>query len=342
MRIETDVPLAPYTTFTIGGQARYFCEVETTAEIQEAIVFAREHNLPLLVLGAGSNLLVPDEGVNALVLHVKLSGITLTEEGEVTHLTSGAGTRWDEVVDCATSHNLHGVENLAGIPGTLGGAVVQNIGAYGTELAPSFLSAEVVNTQTGEALRITQEEAQFAYRTSLFKEHPEYVIVSATLRLLQHAPLLLTYADLVRAKEAGVSLSTPEEVATAVRAIRAQKFPSPHEGGTAGSFFKNPLITEAHAAKLSAQFPGLPTFPQGNGMVKVSLAWILDHILSLKGYSEGKVRLYEKQPLVLVSERGARAHDVDALAQVITERVYNVTEIHIEREVETFGAKLFS
>lgn len=339
MDAQTSVPLARLTTFHIGGPATALIHADTQEDISTALDYARESGLPLYVLGAGSNLLVPDEGIHGVVLHMRMSDMAMVDDGEQMLIIAGAGAMWEDIVDAACASDLYGIENLAGIPGTLGGAVVQNIGAYGAELAPVFAYAEVMDNATGKESRITREEALFAYRSSLFKTHPELIIVRVALVLAKHAPLQTAYADLVRAREAGTSLTTPKEVAHAVRGIRARKFPTPAEGGTAGSFFKNPVLTEEVAAALAERYPGLPTFPQGEGRVKVPLAWILDHALALKGYAKGPVRLYEKQPLVIVAQTGARAEDVDALAREIHARVFDATSIIIEREVETFGAR---
>ena len=339
MNVETSVLLAPLTTFHIGGPARVFIPIHTEEDAETAIALARDRGLSIFVLGAGSNILVPDSGIDGVVLHMQMRDMALTDNGEYVELVAGAGALWEDIVDAACSHELHGIENLAGIPGTLGGAAVQNIGAYGAELSPVFSYAEVIDSTTGAKRRIAKEEASFAYRTSTFKQHPELLITRVALTLKKQAPLRTEYADLVRAVESGVALVTPADVAKAVRAIRAQKFPSSKEEGTAGSFFKNPIVPQALAASLIEKFPGLPTFPLENGMVKIPLAWILDHALSLKVYAKGLVRLYEKQPLVLVAQTGASAADVDAFANEISERVHEATQIRIEREVETIGVK---
>ncbi len=339
MNVETSVPLAPLTTFRIGGLARVYIPIHTEEEAESAVALARDRGLPLFVLGAGSNILIPDSGFDGVVLHMQMREMTIEDRGEHAELIAGAGALWEDVVDAACVHGLHGIENLAGIPGTLGGAAVQNIGAYGAEFAPVFAYADVLDSTTGAKRRITKEEALFAYRTSTFKQHSELVITRIALTLKKNASLHTQYADLAQVVESGVALATPADVAKVVRAIRARKFPAGKDEGTAGSFFKNPIITQALAASLVEQFPGLPTFPLENGMVKIPLAWILDHVLSLKGYAKGPVRLYEKQPLVLVAQAGARSADVDALANDICARVYEATQITIEREVETISAR---
>ena len=335
--VRTRLPLAPFTTFHIGGEARVFIEATTEEEIRAAFGEATRRALPLYPLGAGSNVLVRDEGVEGVVLKVALRDFTLTDDGDDPLLVAGAGLLWDEVVDRASAQGIFGIENLAGIPGTVGGAAVQNIGAYGAEFSHVFEYADVIESTTGEHVRITRAPAAFGYRTSFFKTHRAYVITRVALRLKKTVQPNLAYADLARAQAMGTPLTTPAEIARALRALRAEKFPQGAEEGTAGSFFKNPVIPHEQAAALAARYPGLPVFPQEDGTAKVSLAWLLDHALSLKGFSLGPVRLYEKQPLVIVAREGARAQDVDALAREVEARVLAATGIALAREVETFG-----
>jgi len=336
MNLQENISLALFTTFHIGGPARFFREASTEEEIHGAIAYAQEHNLALYPLGAGSNILVPDNGVDGVVLKILLNNIAFENKSDETLLIAGAGVPWENIVDAASERELFGIENLAGIPGTMGGAAVQNIGAYGAEFSKVFDYADVVNSATNESSRIHLAEAAFAYRTSFFKKHREYIIVRVALRLSKQSSPNISYTDLVRAQAAGTQLSTPREIASAIRSIRATKFPDITKEGTAGSFFKNPIISRCLADSLIARFPGLPLFPQENGMMKLSLAWILDHILSLKGFSNGLVRLYEEQPLVIVARTGATAAEVDIFANEITKYVLSATGIAIEREVETF------
>ncbi len=337
MNAQEYVSLAPHTTFRIGGPARFFVEAHTERDIQNAVLHAQQHTLPLLVLGEGSNVLIPDDGVDGVVLKVAMRDIRVEERVESILFDAGAGALWEDIVDEACARRVFGIENLAGIPGSLGGAVVQNIGAYGAELSSVFVYADSIDRTTGATRRVTRAEAAFSYRTSFFKEHREYIITRVVLRFMKNAASNITYPDLVRAHTEGVPLSTPAEIARAVRVIRALKFPHGSEEGTAGSFFKNPVIARARFEELVQRFPGIPMFPQENDMVKLSLAWILDHVLSLKGFSLGNVRLYEKQPLVIVARPDARFAEVDALATLVAKRVFAATGITLEREVETFG-----
>lgn len=339
MNLQEHVPLAPLTTFGVGGAARFFIEAHTEKEVEEAIVFAREKGLPLFPLGNGSNVLVPDGGIAGVVVKMGMNDICGTDEDEDVVIDADAGASWDAVVDAACEHNAFGVENLAGIPGTIGGAAVQNIGAYGAELSDVFVSADVIAVPSCARMQVAKADAAFAYRTSFFKTHPELVITRVALRLKKSAQPNLAYADVARAGALGAPLATPAEIARAIRAIRAEKFPGTAQGGTAGSFFKNPVISREAAEELCRRFAGLPAFPQEDGKVKIPLAWLLDHALSLKGYARGGVRLYEKQPLVMVVQDRATASDVETLAQEVAARVHEATGITIEREVETFGAR---
>ena len=339
MNLQEHIPLASLTTFHIGGPGSILIEAHTEEEIHEAIVYAQKHNLALYPLGAGSNILIPDTGVDGVVLKISTSTIAFEDKEGETLLIADAGALWETVVDAASDQELFGIENLAGIPGTMGGAAVQNIGAYGAELSEVFEYADTINSVTDECLRIHFTDAEFAYRTSFFKKHREYIILRVALRLSKQSSLNTVYTDLARAQAEGTPLSTPREIVSAIRSIRAKKFPDLTKEGTAGSFFKNPMVSRELADSLRARFPGLPSFPQENNTVKISLAWILDKVLSLKGFSGGLVRLYEEQPLVIVARRGATATEVDAFANEIAEHVRTTTDIAIEREVEMFGTQ---
>jgi len=271
---------------------------------------------------------------------VKLTGdayrFETSGDGSLRLIAEG-GASWDALVDAAAARGLWGIENLAGIPGSAGGALVQNIGAYGSELSSVFRYAEVLDTATGAKKRVGPEEAMFGYRTSVFKRRPELVIMRIALALGEEANPILAYPDLAHAQEAHIPLGTPREIAEAVRVIRSRKFPSGGEDGrSAGSFFKNPAVAPAVAARLAERYPGLPAYSLEDGTVKLSLAWLLDHVLGLAGLARGPVRLFERQPLVIVASLGARAEDVEALAHEVEKRVLGALGLVIEREVESF------
>ncbi len=335
MAVEEGVSLAPHTTFRVGGKARLLWSASSEVEVVSACKEAEQRNIPLVVLGGGSNVLVSDEGVEGVVLRMCIHSIDVIEEGSNVLLDVGAGVSWDALVTRAAQEGWWGIENLAAIPGTVGGAAVQNIGAYGAELSQVFVSATVIHRRTGERREISKVDADLSYRSSYFKKDKNLIVTRVRLRLSREGGPNLSYPDLAKRTEEGDSLRTPQELASAVREIRSRKFPRPEEGGTAGSFFKHPVIEKEVADELCGRYPGLPHFLQTDGRVKVSLTWMLDHVLNVKGYSRGSVRLYEKQPIVVVAQAGASAHDIDVFAREIEEKVRAATTLVIEREVET-------
>ncbi len=335
MILEERVPLSSLTTLKVGGLARYRARCESVGDIHDAIASAQERGLPWRPLGEGSNVLASDEGYEGVVLSIGIPGIAFKEDADATLVTAGAGVPWDELVRETCARGLWGLENLAGIPGTVGAAPVQNIGAYGAEVKDTIRAVRAYDARSGDVRSFAPDECAFGYRESLFKRDAMLVITDVTFALAREAAPSLAYKDLGAAKDAGTDLSTPEAVASAVRAIRARKFPPLREYGTAGSFFKNPTVPLADFESLSTRYPGIPGFPNETG-VKVPLAYVLDKVLSLRGFADGKVSLYEKQPLVLVAEEGASATEVDAFANGIARRVHDATGIAIEREVRSF------
>jgi UDP-N-acetylmuramate dehydrogenase len=328
MLIEENIPLSPLTTFKIGGPARYFTRVQTQEELRAALAFAQKNNLPVLLLGGGSNLLVADTGWKGLVIKIELRGIA--EQNGL--LVVEAGEEWDALVEHAVRQDLWGVENLSGIPGTVGAAPVQNIGAYGVELAHTVEFVEALEVSTGAVRRFAKGECGFGYRTSRFKREPGcFVVLRVGLRLVQSGAPNTTYRDLAeRFQDAQPTISAVRE---AVLAIRKQKFPDLTQEGTAGSFFLNPVLSTERAAQLAHEYPGLPLFPAPGG-TKVALAWLLDKALSLKGVRRGRARLFERQPLVVVAERGASAKEVKELADFVCTQVQQNLGITIEPEVQ--------
>lgn len=335
MIVRESVPLSTLTTLGVGGPAQYVVPITTTSELLEALAFARERSLAYSVLGQGSNVLAKDEGYEGLVLLMQTQGVTYTnrEEG-IVEIIAQAGVSWDALVSETVARGLWGIENLAGIPGTVGAAPVQNIGAYGMELERAIRSVHAYDAETGREHMFTREECDFGYRMSRFKAERNLIITQVTLMVRSDATPQLSYTDLVRAQESGVPLTTPQEIAEAVRLIRARKFPDLTKEGTAGSFFKNPIIAADEYARIQAIYPDLPQYP-AHGGVKIPLAYVLDKVLALRGYRMGTARLFEAQPLVLVADRGAHAAEVERLANGVEQKVFDAIGISIEREVQT-------
>lgn len=354
MEILTDEPLKPYTTFKIGGPARYFAALRTANEIPEAIKFAAAHRLPILVLGGGSNLLVSDRGIDALVLHPVAGGIEQqSESGDTVLLRAEAAEPWDRVVAHAVDNGLWGIENLSHIPGQPGAALVQNIGAYGQQLSDVFVSAEIVGVADGRRRVISRAECGLAYRKSIFNgsNKGRFVILSITLRLSRVPRPRLGYHDLQAWFDSRRDLEPSlEQIRTAVTAIRDRKFPYPREekGGNAGSFFKNltlaPADYDALATRLTSRFGvdarnrlhELRNRSNETSGIRIPTAFLMD-LCGLKGLQIGGARVNEAQPLVLVNQGGASAQDVLMLARRVRQTLYTECGVRVEIEPELAG-----
>ncbi|OHA26517.1 MAG: UDP-N-acetylenolpyruvoylglucosamine reductase [Candidatus Taylorbacteria bacterium RIFCSPHIGHO2_02_FULL_46_13] len=338
MTVEENVSLASLTTFKIGGPARYFCRVQSLPDLKEAVAFGKKNRLPFLILGGGSNILLPDNGFPGLVVKIDILGLEFKEEMKILEVVAGAGEIWDDLVALSVQKDLWGMENLSGIPGTVGGAPVQNIGAYGMELAKLVEWVEVYDSKTGKVRQLSVRECKFGYRDSLFKkpEGKHLIVVRVAFSLSKTARPELSYKDLkefFKKKNKDPNLA---EIRSAVLSIRSKKFPDLTRVGTAGSFFKNPVVSQSVYEKLQSEHPDLPGFPTGKGHVKLSLAWIIDHICKFKNLRVGDAIVSEKQALVICNDGHARAEDVTALAKSIFHAVKNATGIEIEPEVRLF------
>jgi len=370
MKIQENIPLGPYTTFGIGGNARYFCVVTNEEEMVIALRYAREHGLELFVLGGGSNVVISDAGFPGFVVKNEIQIITETRRAGIVTIMVGAGESWDGFVFHCVSRGYWGIENLSAIPGTVGAAPVQNIGAYGVEVRNVIESVRAIDVRTGAAKVFLNAECLFSYRDSFFKtkEGKNFIITEVTFQLGTLPKPNLFYKDLrdyfkrserVELAEtsepdgassrnfsaekypcsANSTLSDPslKNIRDAVIKIRSGKFPDLSKIGTAGSFWKNPIIAKPHFEKLAEKYHGIPSFPAVGDKVKVPLAWILDNICDLKGYAEHRVGLFKNQPLVLVAEDGATADEIRRFAIKVASTVKKKTGIDIEPEVCFIG-----
>ncbi len=335
--IKADVPLAPFTTLKVGGKARFLATVTSLVELQEAVQFAHETSLPLFVLGSGSNVLASDQGFAGLVLYVQLQGCEYTVTDTEVSVWVAAGENLDRVVADSVARGFWGLENLSHIPGTVGATPIQNVGAYGVEVADLITAVEVFDCLTHTVRQLSREECQFAYRDSLFKHlEGQHLIVVRVHFVLSVTPTpRLTYGDL-QSLQNNPDI-TPQVIRDAVIAIRSKKFPDWHVIGTAGSFFKNPIIPIEQVVQLQKLYPELPVYPYSDTTSKVSLAYILDKVCGLKGFKQGNVGLFEAQALVLVAYTPATADEIDTFARLVAEKVYSITAISIEREVRMLG-----
>jgi UDP-N-acetylmuramate dehydrogenase len=347
-------PLKPYTTFKIGGPARYFAIANSMEEIRGVANLAAQLSLPLFVLGGGSNILVSDAGFDGVVVHPVCRGITILHENpDTVILDVNVAEEWDTVVQYAVEHDWWGIENLSHIPGQAGAALVQNVGAYGQQASEVVESVRVMDISTGAPHTLTAAECGFGYRRSIFNtsSRGRFVIVGLTLRLAKHGSSKLDYPDL-RAYFQEQSIRQPSltEIRQAIITIRDRKFPFPREerGGNAGSFFKNLLLGEAEYAALHEML-GRNFAPKDltrleemrnrfptRDRIKIPTAFLIE-ICGLKGQRVGGAQVNETQPLVLLNQGGATAQDVIALAQHVRTTVRARTGMTIAIEPELVG-----
>lgn len=337
MKLYENVPLAPYTTFKIGGPARFFCTVASGPGLIEAVTLAHREKRRILVLGGGSNVLIPDAGFTGVVIKNEIKGKAIIPLGGTSYrLSAGAGEIWDEIVQLAVDNGLHGIENLSSIPGTIGAAPVQNIGAYGTDLSHVIEKVRALDTKMMEYVELSPEDCRFDYRDSIFKHRKgRYIITQVDLKLMKGGKVDISYKDLrdyfERAKNPKPTL---QEVRNAVIDIRSKKLPDWRKWGTAGSFFKNPIISRKRFDKIKEKYPELPGYEEMDGRMKVPLGWILDNICHIKGQMVNNVGTYENQALVIVTKPGATATQVVERAKEIMDMVEKMTTIKVEAEVE--------
>jgi UDP-N-acetylmuramate dehydrogenase len=347
INIQQDIPLAPYTTLRIGGPARFFCEITTEAELIEAIHFARWSNLKIFVLGGGSNLLVGDSGFDGLVLHIAIDQPTqgsMTEDA-VDYIVS-AGTDWNSFVLEVCEQGISGIECLAGIPGSVGGTPVQNVGAYGQEVADTIISVRALDLETDVFVDLSHKQCGFAYRRSIFNTtcRNRYIVTAVTFHLDRTARPNLSYADLKRHFN-GLA-PTPIDVYHAVRSIRHSKGMLLVEGEadcrSAGSFFKNPIVSKELLLKIAATLKipteEVPHWPAGKGQVKLAAAWLLEQAGFPKGFSVGEAGVSSRHTLALINRGNATAGDIVALRDAIQQQVKARFDIQIEQEPVQLGS----
>jgi len=328
--IHENVPLAPFTTFRIGGRARYFIDVPTEETVHDAICFAKQKNLPSFVLGGGSNLLVADTGFSGVVIKVDIAGLEWESDRHTTIVRAGAGEEWDRLVALCVERDLAGIECLSGIPGSVGGTPVQNVGAYGQEVSDVLTNVRAYDRHTDSVVELSRDECRFTYRASLFNTTAKdrYIVLRVAYSLRNHGTPSIRYHDVQREFEDKSSTPTLAEVRAAVRRIRARKAMLLVEGDpdcrSAGSFFKNPIISEGEFANLQLRAgAGIPRYPAAPGKVKTAAAWLIEHAGFSKGYSLGPAGLSTKHTLALVNRGGADAEDILRLAREIRDRVYD-------------------
>lgn len=340
MNIISGLSLNNLTSFRIGGEARFFCTIKDINDIKQAVKFAKDNNLNIFILGGGSNILVSDKGFDGLVMKIEIKGIELNiiDDKEVI-VKAYAGENWDDLVKYSVETNLRGLENLSYIPGTVGASPVQNIGAYGSEVKDTIDYVEVYDIKNDEVLKLSNSSCNFSYRNSIFKrEKGRYIVISVGFLLHRDNIFNIEYKDLKEYfSKNNVGMLTPQKIRNAVIEIRKNKLPDIKDIGTAGSYFKNPIVNKQKANEMKNTWPDLPVYPYSEDEVKLSLAWIIDKVCGFKGITKGYVGTYKNQALVIVNNGNASAKQVVDFANEIINIVKEKTGIEIETEVEWVG-----
>ncbi len=334
MQIESNISLKEYNTFGIDVKATHFVSVSTIKDLKAVLALKNYPNK--LILGGGSNILLTKDQ-EALVIHLNLKGITIISEDDNTVLVKvNAGENWHEFVLWCITHNFGGIENLSLIPGNVGTAPIQNIGAYGVELKDTFVSCEGIVLATNKIESFYKDDCNFGYRNSVFKEEAKghYIIINVTFKLKKKNHVLHTTYGAIASQLEIMEIKDPtiKNVSDAVVAIRKSKLPNPKDIGNSGSFFKNPVISKNVYNALKINFSDIPSYPISNHEVKVPAGWLIEKA-GFKGKRFGNYGVHKKQALVLVNYGGASGEDILNLSKLIKKTIYRLFNISIEAEV---------
>jgi len=349
--IQTQVPLAALTTLELGGAAEHFVRVQERAHLLEALRWAKLRGMPVTLLGGGSNVLVSDAGVAGLVIQMASCGVQHVHESTHVRVTARAGEPWDAFVASCVQRNLAGIECLSGIPGLVGATPIQNVGAYGQEVADTISSVEVLNRKTLKARWLRPKDCGFGYRASMFKEQPErYVVLSVEYELLENGAPGLRYEELGKALEATATPSLAA-VRDAVLALRAKKSmvldPLDENRRSAGSFFTNPIVSPAQADSVVARALAhsmvtdaaqVPRYAQSDGRVKLAAGWLIERAGTRRGERHGHFGVSSRHALSLVHHGGGTTRELLELAARIVERVQGAFDVTLTREPVLLGA----
>lgn len=335
MDVHTNISLKNYTTMRLGGPAHFISDAHSRDELTSLYKNARERALPVFVLGGGSNVIARDEGFSGLVIRVRIPGFdVINDDVNNTTIKIGAGESWDEVVRRTVEMNLTGIEALSAIPGTAGAGPVQNIGAYGQEIADTLVSVEAYDTTTDAIVELTNEQCGFSYRHSIFRgeQKGRYIICSITLKLSKSLPTPPFYEAVQSYFDTqNITIYTQGAVRDAVIAIRRDKLPDPEQRPNAGSFFKNAIIEDWQLNELLASYPQAPHYDMGFGRHKVPTGWLIEQT-GLKGQLLHGLRVHDKNCLVLINESASSYQDLSAARDEIIAAVRDKFRIIIEQE----------
>jgi UDP-N-acetylmuramate dehydrogenase len=335
--IEQNVSLKPYNTFGLNAQAKLMARVNSIPALQEVLADAKLKSEERFILGGGSNILLTRD-VDGLVIKNEIAGIELIDES-LTHylIKSGAGVVWHELVMHCIENNYAGIENLSLIPGNVGAAPMQNIGAYGVELKDVFHSLEAVEINSGNVETFFATDCQFGYRESVFKRKlkGQFIISSVTLKLSKNPNVNTSYGAIEQELEAmEITSPTIQDVSQAVINIRQSKLPDPKELGNSGSFFKNPVVPTSKYEELKSKHPNIPGYPSGES-IKLAAGWLIEQC-GWKGKVVGQTGSHAKQALVLVNYGNATGVEIFDLSEQIMQSVYDTFGVQLEREVNVY------
>ncbi|PKQ43943.1 UDP-N-acetylmuramate dehydrogenase [Confluentibacter flavum] len=334
MQITHNISLKPYNTFGIDAKAKHFVSVATIAELIKVLGLTEYPDK--LILGGGSNMLLT-KNQDLLVVHINIKGISIVSDNNDSVLVkANAGENWHEFVLWCINKDFGGIENLSLIPGNVGSAPIQNIGAYGVELKDAFFSCEAISLETKKIETFIKEDCHFDYRNSIFKQHAKgkYIITSVTFNLSKHNHKLhINYGTIsTQLDEMKISNPTIQDISKAVISIRTQKLPNPKEIGNSGSFFKNPVITKLHYQTLLENFEDMPSYTVSDDEVKVPAGWLIEKA-GFKGKRFGDYGVHKNQALVLVNYGNAKGSDILELAELIQKTIKRLFDISVEAEV---------
>ncbi|MBC7565317.1 UDP-N-acetylmuramate dehydrogenase [Candidatus Saccharibacteria bacterium] len=335
MEVHTNIPLKNFTTMKLGGPARFMVEARSTQEVQTVYDNAAAKNLPIFILGGGSNVIARDEGFAGIVIRVRIPGFdVVANDLNTTTIKIGAGENWDSITKRTVDMHLSGIEAMSWIPGTAGAAPVQNIGAYGQEIADTLISLEAYDTQTKSFVVLQNEFCGFAYRDSIFRgdQKGRYIITSITLKLSKNLPQPPFYDTLQSYFDThSIRIFTQETVRDAVIAIRTDKLPDPTLTPNTGSFFKNAIVENWRLTELKQKYPDMKVFDMGNGSSKIPTGWLIEQT-GLKGKLLHGMRVHDKNALVLINESATGYADLVAARDEIIGAVRDTFRIQIEQE----------
>jgi len=335
MEIHTNIPLKNYTTMKLGGNARFMTEVRTPDEVATVYRNAKAQKLPIFILGSGSNVIARDEGFNGIVMRMRIPGFDIiADDINSTTIRIGAGEQWDSIVKRAVDMNLSGIETMSAIPGTAGAAPVQNVGAYGQEIADTLQSLEAYDSQTDTFVTLQKNDCGFTYRDSIFRGNSfgRYVITSITIKLSKNQPQPPFYESLQKyLDEHSIKMFTVDVIRGAVIEIRKNKLPNPDILPNAGSFFKNAVVEEWQLDDLRKINPNIPTYELGDGRFKVPAGWLIENV-GLKGSLINGMRVYDKNALVLVNESATSYNDLATARDEIIGKVRDTFRVQIQQE----------